>query len=260
MNVKKIPRKIAGLMYRMVIVFFDPIRFIRAFFGYGWFIRDYLKYKKMLGSNSGDISLIDWHPILDNQTKTTSFDPAYFYQGVWAFKKILDSSVAQHVDVASQTNLVSFLTTIVRVTFVDIRPLEADLDNYEGIKGSVTDLPFQDDSIQSLSCLHVIEHVGLGRYGDPLDVSGTIKSCSELQRVLMPGGNLLVSLPIGETRICFNAHRVHDPLLVMELFGELELVEFSCIDDLGKFHKNADPSHFQKSIYSTGLYHFKKKE
>ena len=65
------------------------------------------------------------------------------------------------------------------------------------------------------------EHIGLGRYGDPLDPLGTRKAAAELQRVLAPGGQLLFSLPVGRPRVEFNAHRVHDPHEVASWFDGL---------------------------------------
>ncbi len=76
---------------------------------------------------------------------------------------------ARHVDVGSRVDLVGFLTAITEVTFVDIRPLEVDIEGLTPIAGSVLDLPFEDGALESVSCLHVAEHIGLGRYGDPLD-------------------------------------------------------------------------------------------
>ena len=100
---------------------------------------------------------------------------------------------------------------------MDIRPLEVDIEGLTPIAGSVLDLPFADGSLESVSCLHVAEHIGLGRYGDPLDPLGTRKAAAELQRVLAPGGQLLFSLPVGRPRVDFNAHRVHDPVEVASL-------------------------------------------
>ena len=48
----------------------------------------------------------------------------------------------------------------------------------------------------------MLEHIGLGRYGDPIDPQGTEKAATELQRVLAPGGDLYLSLPIEkESRV-----------------------------------------------------------
>lgn len=251
---KKFVRKFGGFAYRLICPIVDPINLLLVIPRYLSFCVDYVKYFNIKGSQK--IKLLDLHPIVNDKTKKTQFDPQYFYQGVWAFDKIYKSKVSEHVDVGSQTDLVSFLTTITNVKFVDIRPLEAKLDNFTSIKGSILELPFADNSIQSLSCLHVAEHIGLGRYGDPLDPLGTENACKELGRVLAIGGNLYFSLPIGIPRICFNAHRVHSIQQILDYFPGLELVEFSAIDDAGNFFKDADVEIFMDAIYSGGLFHF----
>jgi len=106
------------------------------------------------------------------------------------------------------------------------------LDGLSFESADVTNLPFKDKSIHSLSCMHVVEHVGLGRYGDPLDYDGDLKAISELQRVLAEGGNLLFVVPIsGKQRIEFNAHRVFSYQQIIDGFKELRLQEFALIPD-----------------------------
>ena len=150
-------------------------------------------------------------PKLTDRLPSSPFDPHYFHQDTWAARRIAERRPSRHVDVGSRVDLVGFLTAITEVTFVDIRPLEVDIEGLEPIAGSVLDMPFADGALESVSCLHVAEHIGLGRYGDPLDPLGTRKAAAELQRVLAPGGQLLFSLPVGRPRVEFNAHRVHDP-------------------------------------------------
>jgi hypothetical protein len=87
---------------------------------------------------------------------------------------------------------------------------------------------------------------------------GSVKAAKELQRVLAIGGNLLVSLPVGRQRICFNAHRVHSPMTVLELFSDLRLVDFSYVDDAGKLHNNVEPSDALNLEYGCGLFDFRK--
>lgn len=252
----KILRRFGGFSYRLVCPIVDPINFLLVIPRYFSFCVDFIKYLGIEGSQK--LNFLDLHPVINDKTEKTQFDPQYFYQGVWAFDKIYKSKVLEHVDVGSQTNLTSFLSVIMHVKFVDIRPLEADLNNFESIKGSILKLPFYNNSIKSLSCLHVAEHIGLGRYGDPMDVKGTKKACKELARVLAPDGNLYFSLPIGVPRICFNAHRVHSVQQITNYFPGLELKEFSAVDDKGKLFRNADPKMFEEAIYSGGLFHFTK--
>lgn len=198
-------------------------------------------------------------PCLTENTETTKFDAHYFYQDIWAFKKIIKARQESHVDVGSRIDFIGFLTAITKVTFVDIRPLMAVLENLDSRKGSILCMPYEKDSVKSLSCLHVAEHIGLGRYGDDLDPLGTKKACAELQRILAIDGNLYFSLPVGKPRTCFNAHRIHSPRQILEYFDGLTLVGFSGIDDHGNFRENISPNSLAEANYSCGLFHFTKK-
>jgi SAM-dependent methyltransferase len=204
------------------------------------------------------ISLRDLFPCLDDRTATTSIDTHYFYQDIWAFRKVLESGMPVHVDVGSKVDYVGFLTAVTKVTFIDIRPLEAQLDNLANLPGSILSIPYPDGSVASVSCLHVAEHIGLGRYGDPLDPLGTVKACAELGRVLAPGGNLYFGLPVGKPRICFNAHRIHSTGQILRYFEGLTLREFSFVDDGGGFTVNADMAVADSAKYGCGLFHFTK--
>ena len=53
------------------------------------------------------------------------------------------------------------------------------------------------------------EHDGLGRYGDPVDPEGDLKAMAYMRdRVVKPGGALLLAMPSGGDFIEFNAHRI----------------------------------------------------
>jgi len=66
---------------------------------------------------------------------------------------------------------------------VDIRPIDVSLDNLFFVKGSILNLPFRNNSIESISSLCVVEHIGLGRYGNVIDPYGSEKAIKELKRV-----------------------------------------------------------------------------
>lgn len=229
---------------------------LRNIHKYFQFLLELRKYQQMPGAEK--ISWRHLYPCLDERTSTSSFDTHYFYQNIWAFQKILGSGAKAHVDVGSKVDYVGFLSTITRVTFIDIRPLKSDLASLESRAGSILEMPYADGSVSSLSCLHVAEHVGLGRYGDPLDPLGTVKACRELSRVLASGGNLYFGLPVGEPRICFNAHRIHSPDQILEYFSGLRLVEFSLVGDDGHFMQNVEPELARNEAYGCGLFRFTK--
>jgi SAM-dependent methyltransferase len=249
-------RNVCLLAYRWAIPVVDPLRLLKAVPRYVEFLKDWATYSRLEGAER--VKLINTHPCIDEKTQTASFDSHYFYQGIWAFKRIYASKPNHHVDVGSAVDFVGFLTAITKVTFIDIRPLLAPLNNFDSVKGSLLSLPLDDNSLLSLSCLHVAEHIGLGRYGDPLDPLGTEKACKELSRVLAPKGNLYFSVPVGRPRLCFNIHRIHSPGQIIDYFSDLELVELSGIDDKGRFIRDIDVSILESANYACGLFWFKK--
>ena len=224
--------------------------------GYVQYARDWHTYSQM--RNAESLETKDAFPCLYDRTSTTEFGGHYFYQNIWAFKAVQRSRTPLHVDVGSLASYVGMLTAITRVIFIDIRPLLVQLENFESKKGSILELPFEDDSVQSISCLHVAEHVGLGRYGDDLDPGGTEKATRELARVLARGGNLYFSVPLGKPRVCFNAHRILPPQQVLNYFRDLRLVGFAAVDDSGMFREGITPSELQNASYACGLFHFSK--
>ncbi len=205
-------------------------------------------------------SIHTWRPMLGEDTPTTAIDSHYFHQAIWTARHIASERPAQHTDVGSQVNFVGQLTAITKVRFVDLRPIHTTITDLDIIRGSVLALPFADRSVPSLSCLHVAEHIGLGRYGDPLDPHGTHKACAELSRVLATGGSLYFSLPIGRERTEFNAHRIHYPSTILKYFPDLKLIEFSAVDDQGHFIPHADIQTFDNARYACGFFRFTREE
>ncbi|MDQ6972129.1 MAG: DUF268 domain-containing protein [Mariprofundaceae bacterium] len=220
------------------------------------FFREMLRYRAM---NSGEVvNFRDMHPCLQDKVLGTPFDPHYFYQGGWLSRRIHAVRPGLHVDVGSSVMMASVLSGGIKTIFVDYRPLHADFDGLIGIAADIVDLPFADDSVTSLSSLHVIEHIGLGRYGDSLNARGSLQAAAELKRVLQPGGRLYVSVPVGRARVCFNAHRIFSPNEVRAMFSDLSLVEFTFVDDSQRFHEDCELDEAADMEYACGMYVFEK--
>lgn len=191
----------------------------------------------------------------------------YFHQDLLVATYVHDKNPDRHIDIGSRIDgFVAHLASFRNVEVMDVRDLKdtghrnivfirADLMSASSIQENITD---------SLSCLHAIEHFGLGRYGDPLDPDGHIKGFRNMVRMLKPGGTLYVSFPIGrENEVHFNAHRVFHPRAIFawaEDDRSLRFARFDYVDDDGNLHRDADPIHDGIDVvYGCGIYTFEKR-
>jgi SAM-dependent methyltransferase len=207
---------------------------------------------------------IEWknrYPCLDDKTKTTGFDRHYLYHPAWAARILAETNPVGHIDISSTLNFATMLSAFIPVRFYDFRPADVRLSNLNSVAGNIVDLPFENNSVQSISCMHVVEHIGLGRYGDPLDPEGDLKAIKELIRVLAPNGNLLFVVPVGKPKIMFNAHRIYSYEQVLEYFQELKLVSFALISERqedGGLNFEATASEVATQDYGCGCFWFTK--
>lgn len=230
---------------------------VRSARRYLHFLGNARRYEQISG---GKTRVLRVSPSLGEAVQSVGLtDPHYFYQDTWALRKIAAKRPGLHVDIGSRLDgFAAHVTALTRVVFVDIRIPRCELPDFVPVSGDLTRLPFRANAIGSLSCLHVIEHVGLGRYGDPLFPEGSQYAAAELARVLAPGGDLYIGTPIGREAVYFDAHRVFDPATVLRLFETLQLVEFCGVDDAGDFHPSAALEEFAGYAYGCGLFHFRK--
>lgn len=248
-------RQVATLAKRWLLAFIAPKPLLGVLY-LPRFIRHWFSYRSKAAGQKP--RLHDSYPCLTDWAPYTPFDPHYFFQGAWLARRLRQPGPELHVDVASSVLTIGVISAQVATIFVDYRPIRANLSGMTPVAGSIVSLPFAPNSFPSLSCLHVIEHIGLGRYGDPIDPEGSIKGARELARVLGPGGMLYLSTPVGRERIEFNAHRVFAPQSVVRMFDGLELMEFSYVDDAGIYREYRDLQEAVTSEYACGLYLFRK--
>lgn len=190
----------------------------------------------------------------------------YFHQDLLVAQRVFELEPEKHVDIGSSVgSFVAHVATFRKIEVLDIRGLVSKTPNIIFRQCDFTRLP--DDLVEycdSVSCLHALEHFGLGRYGDTLDIEGHLRGFDSLHKILKPDGNLYLSFPVGTERIEFNAHRVFALKTPLEWAkGRFKLIGFSYVDDEGDLHKDAtlDAAALSNNFnldYGCGIYEFRK--
>jgi len=227
---------------------FSPLLLFKKYY---WFFSQLNSFKRF---HNNSIKEMELYPCLFDKTLNTPLDPVYFFQDTWAAKHLFALRPSQHFDIGSSAKTVGIISQFVPTTMIDIRPLDLELKGLKFVKGDILNLPFEDSSIESISSLCVVEHIGLGRYGDDIDPFGSEKAIKELKRVLKNGGVILFSVPIdSENKIYFNAHRSFTRPYVLDLFEGFEI-----LDEKYQYGKRLFDKYDQQKGFGTGLFYLKK--
>lgn len=206
-------------------------------------------------------SIPELRQCLDDDQPNTGFDRHYVYHTAWAARILADARPLAHIDISSMLYFSTLISAFIPVQFYDYRPANVQLNGLTCHHADLQKLPFADNSVPSLSCMHVVEHIGLGRYGEPLDPQGDLQAMAELKRVLASGGDLLFVAPVGRPRIVFNAHRIYAYQHILEAFQGLTLHEFALIPDKingNGLMLNATEAEADAQEYGCGCFWFKK--
>lgn len=191
------------------------------------FINDMVLFKKMGGGN------IKIYPVLtDKYDFAGNAKGEYFHQDIIVAQKIFKAKPIKHVDCGSRVDgFVAHIASFRKIEILDIRKLD-DIghDNITFIQANLMqDNPQLHNITDSLSCLHALEHFGLGRYGDEINPKGHIIGFNNLINLLTSGGTLYISFPISPTpKVYFNAHRFFNPseILGWDKLDRLKLLQF----------------------------------
>ena len=227
------------------------------------FICDYLNFKKLSKKlkRRFDFRWKDRYPCLNEKIPSHDIEPHYTYHPAWAARILAQVKPEIHIDISSSLFFCTIVSAFVPVKFYEYRSTNLNLDNLSSRSANLLHLPFEDESIESLSCMHVIEHIGLGRYGDPIDPDGDLKAIFELKRVLAVRGSLIFVVPMGKPKIMFNAHRIYSYDQIVDYFAELKLKEFSLITEdnkKGGLLRHSTKEMADQEVYGCGCFWFKK--
>ena len=194
----------------------------------------------------------------------------YFHQDLLVVKKIYQNAPKKHVDIGSRIDgFVAHVVIFREIEIFDIRNRNME-SNVENVAFKQADLIARDFGLEnytgSISSLHAIEHFGLGRYGDSIDVNGHIKAIENIYKCLKPGGVFYFSVPIDPQRIEFNAYRIFSVSYLLNLFREkYDLVSFSFVNDAGDLILNQPTDKYEEvsgnfgCVHGCGIFDLRKK-
>jgi SAM-dependent methyltransferase len=215
-------------------------KFIKAWFGYS---SEYAILIKQKGNNNDFILGKKYPAFIDKYLSSGTANGAYFHQDLLTAQRIFENNPQTHIDVGSRVDgFVAHVASFRTIKVIDIRLLESTIKNISFIQHDFM-APLKNElmeSCDSLSCLHALEHFGLGRYGDPINYDGHIVGLDNLYKMLKPEGKLYFSVPIGlPQRIEFHAHRIFSMEYLLGYFeGKYRIDNFSYVDDQGELHEN----------------------
>lgn len=190
----------------------------------------------------------------------------YFHQDLLVAQYIYENAPQRHIDIGSRIDgFVAHVASFRKIEILDIRDLAHSAhENITFLKADLTASDYVHENVtDSISCLHAIEHFGLGRYNDQIDPAGHLKGITNIIKMLKKGGTLYLSFPIGKgNEVHFNAHRVFKPDDVFKwqpiIDAELEFLRFDYVDDRGDLHKNTKFNEIELPNYGCGIYTFVK--
>ncbi|MDD0815389.1 DUF268 domain-containing protein [Curvibacter sp. HBC28] len=190
----------------------DVTKFAKAWKGLPRFLRDYRQLKRQY---TGALELVpclhDWYE------EGGSTKNEYFWQDLLVARKIHQAQPSRHVDIGSRVDgFVAHVASFRTIEVFDIRPISTQIPGIVFRQGNLmSDTPPAENYCDSISCLHALEHFGLGRYGDPVQPLGYRDGIRNLSRMLKTDGVLYLATPMGQPRIEFNAQNVFSPAMIL---------------------------------------------
>ncbi len=121
-------------------------------------------------------------------------------------------------------------------TTVEFRKIEHDIP--ELTTYTVEELKHLDLQFDCGVTISALEHDGLGRYGDPIDPFGDLKTMRSYKNIIRKNGLMFLSVPVGQDATVWNSHRIYGRMRLPMLLEGWKMIGQSGFNeslfDLGK--------------------------
>ena len=162
------------------------------------FLREYHQFKKQAKHGHIDFPLGKLHPCFEDRLQASGTASGhYFHQDLLVAGKIFKNNPIKHVDIGSRMDgFIAHVASFRQIEFFDIRKLNTQIDNIRFIQADI-----MNDNLNlinycySISCLHALEHFGLGRYGDRIDYQGHLLGWNNIYKIKKKGGDFIFRCP-----------------------------------------------------------------
>lgn len=243
---------------------FDPRKLVAALRGTPRYFTDLFRYIWLRDDKEKSLFKFRLVPALsDLYSQSGTAKGHYFHQDLWAAREVFERNPRRHVDVGSRIDgFIAHLLCFREVDVIDIRALKSNVCGLTFVQANLMEpVEVSDLRADSVSCLHALEHFGLGRYGDPFVIDGWRLGLKNLANLVNPSGVLLLSVPVGLPCVEFNAHRIFSPSTIIfeaQQWG-LDLLNFNFIDDDGNFQKDKQPGDANNLAFGCGCFLFERR-
>ena len=243
---------------------FDFIKFFSSIVRIPVYISDLVKFRKKY---KGELRIVP--SLHDRYASNGDYEHEYFWQDLFMAQKIFFDKPKTHLDIGSRIDgFVANIASFREVQVLDIREQTTKIPNVSFKQADLMDsssLENHTGQYESISCLHTIEHFGLGRYGDPIMVDGFDVGFENICSMLAKEGTLYLSTPISNrSYVEFNSNRVTDYKQVLGTAKKLGLivVEFRTVTKNGvseSYQNDCEAIMDSFGNYVLGLFIFRKK-
>ena len=199
----------------------NPLKTASFATGIGRYIFQLIRYIKN-SKKTSNRPLLKISPILSDYRKEAGdSNSLYFLQDLACSQYILKNNYERHIDIGSRLDgFVGQICASRPLEVMDIRPSKSKINNISFTQADILNVnPDLIERYDLVTSLHALEHVGLGRYGDPIDAKGFIKGLKNSRLLAKTSGEILISIPVASIPrdiTEFNAQRVFSSKTILK--------------------------------------------